>query len=469
MSFDLKLPLLGDVMKEGKVVSWLQGDGAEVSKGTPLYDLETDKISFTVEAPADGILQQIVSAGEVAAVGAVVGRLLAPGEAGERLRSTAPSAERAGYGPAALPAERAESGPLGAGFKPDLGAGAGPSRAPGEVRATPAARRLARELGLSLGAITAGKRIREADVRSLHERGRAQRDGAAAVQAADVQPRITPAARRLAHELGVDLAVFAAGKRIREADVRASYEARGVGPEPAVPKPARTPAPLETRELAGRRRIIAERMHASLRQMAQLTISQEVDITEAMQLRGQLKQLWPETAHPTVTALVLRATALALREHPGVNATMDGIALTVYRDINLGLAVDLDEGLMVPVIRDAGDMPLRELAERSRALSERARSNQLSPDDLQGGTFTVTSLGALGIDVFTPIVNPPQVAILGIGRVFSKLALKGDKVEERSAMYLSLSFDHRALDGAPAARFLNAVKRCLELPAALLV
>jgi len=164
---------------------------------------------------------------------------------------------------------------------------------------------------------------------------------------------------------------------------------------------------------------------------------------------------------------VLRAAVLALAEHPHLNATLDGSQLTVHPAINLGLAVDVEAGLIVPVVQDAASLPLKDLAARTKTLAARARDNTLTPDDVRGGTFTVTTLGSLGIDFFTPIVNPPQVAILGIGRVFAKLALVEREVKETSGMYLNLSFDHRAIDGAPAAHFLNSVKRCLELPVAL--
>jgi pyruvate dehydrogenase E2 component (dihydrolipoamide acetyltransferase) len=201
--------------------------------------------------------------------------------------------------------------------------------------------------------------------------------------------------------------------------------------------------------------------------MAQLTIAQEVDASDCERLRAQLQQLWG-AERPSHTALVVRAAALALREHPHVNAIWEQDRLVLEPQINIGLAVDAPEGLIVPVLRGADRLGLRELAEQVRAVGERARANQVRPEELQGGTFSVTTLGALGIDFFTPIVNPPQVSVLGIGRVFSKLALVGERVAERSAMYLSLSFDHRALDGAPAARFLNRVKSLLELPVALL-
>jgi pyruvate dehydrogenase E2 component (dihydrolipoamide acetyltransferase) len=278
------------------------------------------------------------------------------------------------------------------------------------------------------------------------------RVGSAAVRETDVQA--TPAARRMARERGVDLAALGSGRLLRERDI----------PEATGPV-----AVAAGGGLTGRRKVIAERMRASLQHMAQLTISLEVDFTAPQQLRMQLGQLWGDQARPSITELVMRAAMLAMHEHPALNATLEGERLRQHNSVHLGLAVDADEGLIVPVLRDADQLPLRELSFHVRALIARARSGGVQLDELQGGTFTVTTLGQLGIDFFTPIVNPPQVAILGIGRVFSRLVLNEGKVEERSAMYLNLSFDHRAVDGAPAARYLNAVKRLLELPAALVL
>jgi pyruvate dehydrogenase E2 component (dihydrolipoamide acetyltransferase) len=285
--------------------------------------------------------------------------------------------------------------------------------------------------------------------------------------------RATPAARRLARDLGVDLAALAAASRgrIREEDVRAYSATRGSGSAvastPTPPAPAAADGARRGVALSGRRRVIAQRMHQSLQEMAQLTIAQEIDVSECEGLRAQLQQLWGAEC-PSYTALVVRAASLALREHPHVNATWEQDRLVLEPEINVGLAVDAPEGLIVPVLRGADGLGLRELAQQTRAVADRVRANQVRPEELHGGTFSVTTLGALGIHFFTPIVNPPQVAVLGIGCVFSKLALVGDRVVERSAMYLSLSFDHRALDGAPAARFLNRVKSLLELPIALL-
>jgi pyruvate dehydrogenase E2 component (dihydrolipoamide acetyltransferase) len=372
---ELTLPLLGDVMTEGTVAKWLQADGASVTQGDPLYEVETDKVTLTVDAPASGTLERVVMEGETVAVGTIVGRLTSNVVAVESRRPTV----------------KAETG-------------------------VPA--------------------VAQSVVTRAHE-------------ATDV--RATPAARAAARRLGVDLSRIADGRRLREADVLAAA------------------TPTATPTLTGRRKAIAERMRASLAQTAQLTVSMEVDMTDALRLRDQLKQLLQEEQRPTITDLVIRASVLALREHPALNATLRDGQLEVHADIHIGLAVDADDGLIVPVVRGAHTLQLAELAHKTKSLSERARANRLAVEDVQGGTFTVTSLGPVGVDFFTPILNPPQVAILGIGRVFTKLVLAEGRVEERHSMYLNLSFDHQAVDGAPAARFLRSVKNVLEVPAGLLV
>jgi pyruvate dehydrogenase E2 component (dihydrolipoamide acetyltransferase) len=398
---ELTLPLLGDVMTEGTVTEWFQADGAYVREGEPLYQIETDKVNLTVDAPQSGTLQRVVAAGETVPVGAVVGRLVSvttsvssvSGVAGAIRQSTADAV------------------------------------APGGSAGT----------GVSAGTVVEPRSASGA-TRDVEDAG-------------GLEVRATPAARALARKLGVDLRRIANGRRLREADVQAY-----VGPAAGAGS-----------LLSGRRKVIAERMRASLAKSAQLTVSMEVDMSESVRLREQLKQLVPEDQRPTITDVVVRAAVLALREHPALNATLTEGRLEVHADIHVGIAVDAPEGLIVPIVRDAQALDLLTLAARTRDVAARARGNGLHADDVQGGTFTVTSLGPLGVDFFTPILNPPQVAILGIGRVFSKLTLQSGRVEERQAMYLNLSFDHQAVDGAPAARFLQCVKRYLELPIALMI
>jgi len=205
---------------------------------------------------------------------------------------------------------------------------------------------------------------------------------------------------------------------------------------------------------------IAERMHQSLQDMAQLTLHTEADVTEMVALRQKLKQNKPIT----YTDLIVKASAIALGEHPRVNATLDGNVIKLLPDIHIGLAVALEDGLIVPVIRNANQKSLDKLAAERTQLVEKARLNQLTAEEMTGGTFTITNMGTYDIDAFTPIVNPPEVAILGVGRILDKVVIYQGKIAQRSMMTLSLSFDHRLLDGAPAAAFLQRIKQLLAEP-----
>jgi pyruvate dehydrogenase E2 component (dihydrolipoamide acetyltransferase) len=256
----------------------------------------------------------------------------------------------------------------------------------------------------------------------------------------------TPAARKLAKDRGIDLASVTCtgpGGRITREDV----EAASAAPPPGTP-------------LHGMRKSIAERMFKSLQSTAQLTLTTEADVTPLVVRRHQLSTEFPLT----YTDLVVEAVAAALASHPGFRVTANGELLQAHEEIHIGIAVALDEGLIVPVIRDADKKSLRQIAAESRHLAETARTGGLGVDDVRGGIFTVTNLGMYGIDAFTPIINQPQVAILGVGRIVQKPAVHDDQIAIRSLMALSLTFDHRIIDGAPAAAFLQDIAARLSRP-----
>ena len=286
--------------------------------------------------------------------------------------------------------------------------------------------------------------------------------------------KASPAAKRLAREHDLDLAGLTGsgpGGRIVVEDVEAALAAAALAT--AAPASATVPADGETFPYRGMRRTIGSRMHGSLQEMAQLTMATDVDMTRAVDLRRELIDLWADRGlRPTYTDFVIKAAALALRGHPRLNAELRDDAIVLHPQIHVGFAVALDEGLIVPVTRDTDALPLDELAPLSADLAVRARERRLGADDLTGGTFTVTSLGMYGIDVFTPIINPPQAAILGVGRISERPVFRGDSgndVERRSFMTLSLTIDHRVVDGAPAAEFLRDVKGILERPSQLIL
>lgn len=280
----------------------------------------------------------------------------------------------------------------------------------------------------------------------------------------------SPAARKLAAELNVDLANVA-GTGPRGRVTREDVQQAAKSPAPSAPKTEPSAQPTgEAVPLAGMRKTIAERMHASLRDSAQLTMDMEAGMDEAVRLREALIGEWESDGlRVTITDLVLRAVAKALLQHPAMNAALTGNAITRFEAVHLGVAVALEDGLIVPVIKDAQAKSLRQLAEASAALATRAREGKLGVDDVSGGTFTVTSLGMFGVDGFTPILNPPQAGILGIGRLYDGVAWVGERATRSRRMKLSLTWDHRVLDGAPAAKFLGAVRDLLEAPLRLLV
>ena len=316
--------------------------------------------------------------------------------------------------------------------------------------ASPSVRRLARELGVELTPAAGsgrGGRVREEDVRLLH----------AGKPPAELPPRrlaMTPRARRAAAERGLDtVELKGTGRngRIRERDIPAAMPTS---------KPA---SPL--------RRIIAERMAHSARTTAPVTLTAIVDAENLVNLRGQFKSASAEKDAdvPSFTDFLLKLTALALKKHPDLNARWQDEGIVALDDIHLGLAVDTPAGLLVPVIRNVPTLSLRQIATRTVDFAERARTRKLKPDEMQGGTFTVTNLGAFGIDAFTPIINWPECAILGVGEIRKRPTVVGDVLVARHAVTLSLTFDHRIVDGAPAARFLKTLRSAVENPSAWLL
>lgn len=270
--------------------------------------------------------------------------------------------------------------------------------------------------------------------------------------------QVTPIARRLARELGVDVDTVAGtgpGGRVVEDDVRAAAEAGEEAPGPGV---------SEIIKLSGLRATIARRMTES-GAAPTVTLTHEADVTETVAIQRRLVREWrPHRIRPQYQDLVLAATARALAEHPGMNAHLVGDEIRVLSDINLGFAVSVPGGLIVPVIQDAGAKSALEIAREVRRIMSREKANELHVDDMRGGTFVVTNLGAVGVDAFDPLLDPPMIGILGVGRVVEKPAVVDGEVVVRSMCYLSLTFDHRAVDGYPAGEFLRTVTRNLASP-----
>lgn len=418
---------IGDV-DECVVVTWLKREGSVVAKDEVLLILQAEKISFEIPSPAAGQVTAILAQqGEVVQKGQVLARL----EVTEPVETLLPT-----------PPEP-------------------PTRPAGEVRASPVAKRLAREHNVNLALVPGtGEegRITEKDVLIFIEARQAQ---AAPAPAATKAAPASPVAKRMAREHNVDLALITGtgeGGRITEKDVLAFVEAQQAKAAPSQEPPALPQA--EVIPLSGARGTIARRMHDSLQSMAQLTLHTEADVTELIARRESLKAQMPLT----YTDLIVRACALALRQHPRLNATLEGETIRLLPQINIGLAVALDDGLIVPVISNTDQQSLADLAQVRARLAEKARAGQLTKEEISGGTFTVTNLGGYEIDAFTPIINPPEAAILGVGRIVEKVVIFQGKIAQRATITLSLTFDHRLVDGAPAAAFLQTIKKLLEAP-----
>lgn len=429
---DIVVPAEIGEVDECVVVTWLKRPGDTIEQDAVLLILQAEKISFEIPSPASGQVTAILAQqGEVVKKGQVLAQLQVDTVAAAVPPPPVPSAE-----PAA------------------------PTR---EVVASPVAKRLAREHGLDLARISGsgeGGRVTEKDVLTFLEAQKAKVETAAPPAGREV--RASPVAKRLAREYNVDLAQVVASSsdgRISEKDVLDHIaKLQVVTPVSGLPSPVA--APVDSLPLTGLRATIARRMHDSLSNMAQLTLHTEVDVTELVVLREKLKT----QMLLTYTDLIVRACALALRQHPRLNATLEGETIRLLPQVNIGLAVALDDGLIVPVIPQADQRSLSDLAQTRIRLVERARTNQLSKEEISGGTFTITNLGNYDIDAFTPIINPPEAAILGVGRIVEKVVIHQGKIAQRAMLTLSLTFDHRLVDGAPAAAFLQTVKRLLEAP-----
>jgi pyruvate dehydrogenase E2 component (dihydrolipoamide acetyltransferase) len=391
--------MLGLSMKDATVGKWLISEGGQVKEGEPLLELTTEKISAIIESPTSGILGRVfASEGRVLLVG---GLLCLVGDPGDDF-----AAARGGDGTPATDA------PIGSATTPSAGQIAASSASPGESLISPAARRVARELGI--------------DVKM-----------------------VLPSAQ---------------GRRITAADVEAfaaSTKAAGVVPSATEHAPEEQPRTLPFK---GVRRAIAERLSSSLQQMAQVTISREAEVSGLVARRDSLKaEIEAATGlHLTYTDVLAHEVAPLLLEHPLLNCALENDQIVLQRKVHLGIAVALDEGLIVPVVRDAHAKSLVDITRDRAELALRAKAGTLSLDEIEGGTFTISNLGSFGVDAFTPIVNPPQCAILGLGRIVAKPVAVNGHVEVQPLMWLSLTFDHRLVDGASAARFLHALAERLR-------
>jgi pyruvate dehydrogenase E2 component (dihydrolipoamide acetyltransferase) len=406
MITEVILPKLGQTMEEGTIVEWLKREGEPVQRGEVLFMVETDKATLEVEAPARGFLRKtLVPVGETVPVLTVVA--LITRTADEDLSAYEPQFQVSDS----------------------------------EFRVDEAAQ-----------LATSEPEILKPETRIF----------------------ASPRARRLAREKGVDLALVtgsAPNGRIVERDVAAYVETLAPTP-PSAPAPPAPPAPVEAVEavaevpMTGVRAVIAQRMHESHQTTAPVTLTTEADATAFVELRERLKASLAAELGFNIgyNDLLIKLVAHALGQFPYMNARLDGEVIRELGEIHIALAVDTDRGLLVPVIRNADRKGVAKIAREVRELVERARTGKALPDELSGSTFTITNLGMHEIDAFTPIINLPETAILGVGRIKARPAVVEGELCVRQTMWLSLTFDHRLVDGGPAARFLQYIKNLIEDP-----
>lgn len=443
------MPKFEMAQETGTVSKWLKQAGEPVEKDEPILEVETDKVNMEVEAPASGVLGGIlVSPGAVVPIGQVIAYILKPGETLPQADTpTSPvSMEAVVPAPADHPAERV----------------------------TPVAERVAQAYGLDWQAVPRPSgRLTKADVENYLAHQETQ---TGEVRSAETSPvlsdkiKAVPAARRLAHELGLDLTtVNGSGPdgRIQTIDVQqAAARPPMVAPIPAVAQ-AGQPAIRRTVPLTTMRRTIAERLTAAARDIPQFAVSLEVEMSRAQQIIDDTRAIF---AGPrvTLTALLIKACAWTLARHAAVNASFNQDSIQEWADINIGVAMAVEAGLLVPVIRQADRLNLNEIATQLNDLGTRAREGKLRPEELRGGTFTVSNLGMFGVEHFTAIINPPQAAILAVGRTIKRpLVTEDDQIVVKPMADFTLTADHRVIDGAQAAQFLADLKRVLEHPGAL--
>jgi 2-oxoglutarate dehydrogenase E2 component (dihydrolipoamide succinyltransferase) len=475
MPIDVVMPQMGESIAEGTVVKWLKKTGEKVERDEPLLEISTDKVDAEIPSPASGTLSEIIAQeGQTVGVNTVVARLTADGEAAGASApasapapapAPAPSPQPATPAPAPAPEPRQPTAPA----SQPAAAGAQPAPKPAEQPGTSATRQPATQQPTTQPGNQATQQPEE-NIASLDERRRT---------------KSSPLVRKIAQENNVDISRLqgsGVSGRVTKNDILDYLQQPGAGAAPtAAEMPASTPAPAprppamtfapgesdRIEPLSMMRRKIAQHMVLSKQTSAHVTTVFEIDFTNIDKLRRKHKDAYGERgAKLTFLPFVIQAVVNGLREFPIINASMDESSVTYHRDLNIGVAVALEWGLIVPVVKNADEKNILGLSKAVNDLGERARTKKLSPDDVQGGTFTITNPGIYGGLFGTPIINQPQVAILGVGGVKKRPVVvetkDGDVIAIRSMCILALTFDHRLIDGAVADQFMARVKEFIE-------
>jgi pyruvate dehydrogenase E2 component (dihydrolipoamide acetyltransferase) len=448
MAKEIFMPKLSSTMQVGTLLQWFKEEGESVAVGDPLFEIMTDKINIEVEAYEEGILlKQYYQEDDEVPINHVVGYI---GKPGEQVPDSPPG--EAGSG--SLEKEEKPDDAL-PGLAESIGVEPAAKAEPDAVdksRATPAARRVARENEISL-----------AEVSGTGPKGRIHQNDVEVFLASKAPSRATPLAQKVAEAEGVDLkAVSGTGAhgKIYRADVDHAKQ--------QVLQPA---ASGKRVKMEGIRKVVAERMLRSKTTAPHVTLTSDIDMLAVVDMRKQLLSLIEEQTgfRVSYTEIIVKAAAAALKRHPNINVSLEGNEIVYHDGIHIGLAVAVENGLLVPVIQNADQKGLAAITIECKTAGKAARENKLKPDQMAGGTFTISNLGMYAIDAFTPVINQPESAILGIGRINEKPVGVNGKIELRPMMTVSLSFDHRVIDGAPAAAFLTDFKKILEHPFELLV
>lgn len=432
MAKEVIMPALGMAQETGILLQWLKAEGDEVTKGEPLMEIETDKAAVEVDAPASGTLAQVTAGpGDEVPVGQVIGLILAPGE---EIPADAPATAE----PAAVTEPAREI----------------------EVAASPLAARIAAEHDVDLELIQPdGDRIRKEDVLAYVE---ARRDGGSGTTTYRLQPA-SPKARRLAAERNLRLAEIK-GTGPDGAVVAADVQAVAAS-EPVASTPISS-VDAEALPVSRMWQVMAQRITASWTSVPHFYLAVDVNASRLRQWRAEVQQRVPQKV--TLTDLLIKLVAVALNRHPRLNARWENGTIYQNRDINIGLAVAVEDGLLVPVIPQADRQGIGELATRRQELVSRAQAGKLTPAEMGQGTFTISNLGMFGIDAFNAIVNPPEAAILALGRIAERVVPVNGQPAVQPMLTMTLSCDHRVVDGARGARFLQTLVSLIEDPLAIL-
>lgn len=435
MAREILMPKLGLTMVEGTIRKWFVNEGDHVEIGDKLFEVETDKLTNEIEADTEGVVRKLlVNEGQSAPVKALIGIIAEKNEditglLVDDLEEVKFQEEN----------EKSEE-PIQEAIRPKNDFD--------YILATPYAKKLAERRGINLK-----------DIKAAGYEGVIVAKDVEGLRNEDFKIKVTPVARKMALEYGLDLSEINKDSRINKDDVLALYNSK------IVAENVKLLESIEIEKATGMRKIIAQRMKTNWAGTPMVTFNMEVDMTELIQVRERLKQIYSkEGLKLTYNHLIMKILSKLLVKYKYLNASIDNDTITCHKYVNLGIAVDVEKGLVVPNVKEIDRKTLKEISQETEQLIEEARTGKLNPDNLAGGTFTITNIGMFGMDSFTPIINKPEVAILGINRIVDRPVIIDKQIVIRPIMNLCLTTDHSLVDGALSARFLSEIKQMIENP-----